>query len=59
MPECRTPRQIRLANAFCRYRGLATEIALPPCIMGARKIIPSEKDFRYEHDQRRRPPDTK
>jgi predicted RecB family nuclease len=22
-PECRTPRQIRLANAFCRYRELA------------------------------------
>ena len=23
-PECRTPRQIRLANAFCRYLELAT-----------------------------------
>lgn len=22
-PECRTPRQIQLANAFCRYRELA------------------------------------
>ncbi|MCE2405727.1 MAG: TM0106 family RecB-like putative nuclease [Dehalococcoidia bacterium] len=27
-PECRTPRQMQLANAFCRYRELATEIAL-------------------------------
>ncbi len=26
-PECRTPRQMQLANAFCRYRELATEIA--------------------------------
>lgn len=26
-PECRTPRQIQLANALCRYRELATEIA--------------------------------
>ena len=25
-PECRTPRQIQLANAFCRYLELATEI---------------------------------
>jgi uncharacterized protein len=23
-PECRTPRQIQLANAFCRYVELAT-----------------------------------
>ncbi len=23
-PECRTPRQMQLANAFCRYRELAT-----------------------------------
>ena len=28
-PECRTPRQMQLANAFCRYRELATEITLP------------------------------
>ena len=27
-PECRTPRQMRLANAFCRYREMATEIVL-------------------------------
>ena len=27
-PECRTPRQMQLANAFCRYRELATEITL-------------------------------
>ena len=27
-PECRTPRQMQLANAFCRYRELATEIVL-------------------------------
>ena len=27
-PECRTPRQMQLANAFCRYRELADEIAL-------------------------------
>jgi uncharacterized protein len=24
-PECRTPGQMRLANAFCRYRELAKE----------------------------------
>ena len=27
-PKCRTPRQMQLANAFCRYRELATEIFL-------------------------------
>lgn len=27
-PECRTPRQIQLANAFCRYREIAEEIVL-------------------------------
>ena len=27
-PECRTPRQMRLANGFCRYRELAADIAL-------------------------------
>ena len=27
-PECRTPRQMQLANAFCRYRELAAGIAL-------------------------------
>ena len=27
-PECRTPRQMQLANAFCRYRELATEVVL-------------------------------
>ncbi len=27
-PECRTPRQMQLANAFCRYRELAREIAV-------------------------------
>ena len=27
-PQCRTPRQMQLANAFCRYRELATEIFL-------------------------------
>ena len=27
-PECRTPRQMQLANAFCRYREMADEIAL-------------------------------
>lgn len=26
--DCRTPKQMRLANAFCRYRELATEITL-------------------------------
>ena len=25
-PDCRTPRQMRLANAFCRYRELATNV---------------------------------
>jgi len=28
-PDCRTPQQMRLANAFCRYRELA-RIVLPP-----------------------------
>ena len=27
-PQCRTPRQMQLANAFCRYRELAAEISL-------------------------------
>lgn len=27
-PECRSPQQMRLANAFCRYLELADEIAL-------------------------------
>lgn len=27
-PECRTPHQMRLANAFCRYRELAGEVDL-------------------------------
>jgi uncharacterized protein len=27
--ECRTPRQMQLANALCRYREMATPIALP------------------------------
>ena len=27
-PECRTPRQMQLANAFCRYKELATEVVL-------------------------------
>ena len=27
-PECRTPRQMQLANAFCRYRELASEVTL-------------------------------
>jgi len=27
-PECRTPRQMQLANAFCRYLELATPIAI-------------------------------
>jgi len=26
-PECRTPRQMQLANAFCRYRELAEEVS--------------------------------
>ena len=26
-PECRTPRQMQLANAFCRYRELAAEVS--------------------------------
>jgi uncharacterized protein len=28
-PDCRTPQQMRLANAFCRYRELAREVPLP------------------------------
>jgi uncharacterized protein len=27
-PDCRTPQQMRLANAFCRYRELAREVPL-------------------------------
>ena len=27
-PECRTPRQMHLANAFCRYRELASEVTV-------------------------------
>ncbi len=26
--ECRTPRQMQLANAFCQYREMASEISL-------------------------------
>ena len=29
-PECQTPRQMQLANAFCRYLELAQELAVPP-----------------------------
>ena len=29
--ECRTPRQMRLANGFCRFREMATELGLQPC----------------------------
>jgi uncharacterized protein len=29
-PECRTPRQMKLANALCRYRELARVIAISP-----------------------------
>jgi superfamily I DNA and/or RNA helicase len=29
-PDCRTPRQMQLANALCRYRELATTVALGP-----------------------------
>jgi len=28
-PDCRTPQQMRLANAFCRYRELARVVELP------------------------------
>jgi uncharacterized protein len=28
-PDCRTPEQMRLANAFCRYRELARVVAPP------------------------------
>ena len=27
-PECRRPRQMQLANAFCQYRKMAPEISL-------------------------------
>ena len=30
-PECRSPRQMQLANAFCRYRELATMVELADC----------------------------
>ncbi len=29
VPDCRTPDQMRLANAFCRFRELATEVTHP------------------------------
>jgi uncharacterized protein len=29
-PDCRTPQQMRLANAFCRYRELARVVEPPP-----------------------------
>jgi predicted RecB family nuclease len=29
-PECRTPNQVRLANAFCRYREMAQVVEGPP-----------------------------
>jgi len=29
-PDCRTPQQMRLANAFCRYRELARVVQSPP-----------------------------
>ena len=29
-PDCRTPAQMRLANAFCRYRELARELRVAP-----------------------------
>jgi len=32
-PECRTPRQMRLANAMCRYREYAAET--PGRVVGA------------------------
>jgi superfamily I DNA and/or RNA helicase len=28
-PECRTPKQMRMANAFCRYRELALALSVP------------------------------
>jgi hypothetical protein len=28
-PECKTPRQMRLANALCRYKEMATVLAVP------------------------------
>ena len=28
-PECRTPRQMKLANALCRYRELAQAVSYP------------------------------
>ena len=30
-PECRSPRQMQLANAFCRYQELATTVELSTC----------------------------
>lgn len=35
-PECRTPRQILLANAFCRYFELAREVGLDALARAAR-----------------------
>lgn len=27
-PKCKSPRQVRMANAFCRYREITTKLAL-------------------------------
>ena len=43
-PECRTPRQMQLANALCRYRELATTVVrvrLPPRESGRPRLMPS------------------
>jgi uncharacterized protein len=31
-PECRTVRQIKLANGLCRFREMATEVRFPPSV---------------------------
>jgi uncharacterized protein len=33
-PECRTPRQMKMANGFCRYRELATTVQAPDAAGG-------------------------
>jgi hypothetical protein len=38
--ECKTPRQIQLANAFCRYLEMAEEIAVPATDAGLRRLAP-------------------
>jgi predicted RecB family nuclease len=37
-PDCRTPEQMKLANAFCRYLEMARVVNLRPAITGAKQM---------------------